>query len=406
MNIAKQYLKLCFKRFFKGFLPIFATTLVIAAVLLLVLSFILSANNSREVLQKVNIGVVGDVTGTYLDVGFETLQNLDDISLSVDFKQMGLEKAKKQLINGKISGYIVVPDNYLYDMLEGNDTVLELVILKTSSQMSGVLISEVAQMLSPIVTESERGIYSLRDYRKSENIPYSSKISQSLQITYLDAVLNRKDAIDVKISGVQSLSLTQYYVCGIVIFFFLIFPVSCCGIFADKRIALGRLICSKEKYAHIKLVLCEFTAYLASVLLIEIVICAVGEAFCFFVQPKMQIGFISQTAIMFIPCIVMLCAMQFLLYEALENVITGALCQFASACALGYISGCFYPYYFFPQALQKLSALLPSGIAFEFLRQSVSGKACFVLIPCTAYTALFIFASVCIRTYRLRKECL
>jgi len=51
------------------------------------------------------------------------------------------------------------------------------------------------------------------------------------------------------------------------------------------------------------------------------------------------------------------------MYELVTNLISGILLQFFASVILCFISGCMYPISFFPQAVQKMSAFLPTGMA-------------------------------------------
>ena len=96
--------------------------------------------------------------------------------------------------------------------------------------------------------------------------------------------------------------------------------------------------------------------------------------------------------------------MQFAVYELTFGIISGVLAQFVLAAALGYISGCFYPYYMFPQSIQTVASVLPSGITFELLRDNVALRESNSWWICLLYTAAFLMIAVIARRKRLSEE--
>jgi ABC-type multidrug transport system permease subunit len=95
-------------------------------------------------------------------------------------------------------------------------------------------------------------------------------------------------------------------------------------------------------------------------------------------------------------------AMQFFLYELVPSALGGALAQFLCAAAQGYVCGCFYPYTFFPEALQHLGAALPAGTALRYLSgvlRGAGGYAGALLLWALAFLAL----SAAVRALRYRR---
>ena len=82
-----------------------------------------------------------------------------------------------------------------------------------------------------------------------------------------------------------------------------------------------------------------------------------------------------------IPVCMVVSAMQLLLYELTDNLLNAVVLQFVVTISLGYISGCFYPSYFFPESVQKLSALLPVGASMNYLSDFFLAKAGVIFIP-------------------------
>ena len=91
--------------------------------------------------------------------------------------------------------------------------------------------------------------------------------------------------------------------------------------------------------------------------------------------------------------------MQFFLYELVPSALGGSLAQFLCAAAQGYVCGCFYPYTFFPEALQRVGKALPAGTALRYLSAVVRGAGGNVT-ALLLWTLGFLAAAAAVRAWR------
>ena len=136
---------------------------------------------------------------------------------------------------------------------------------------------------------------------------------------------------------------------------------------------------------------------------------AVGAGILFkfipFDVPELRYAGVSH-CILFIfkalPVFMMITMMQTALYELVSGTVSAILLQFLVAVGLGYISGCFYPNYFFPDFVQNLASLLPSGVGFSYLRKLMSGTLLWQdILSVLSYFTLFAAITVFIRKHRI-----
>ena len=397
------YLRLCIKKASKSFLAVTLTVLILAGLLALCATVMINTDKNDVSRQKVKIGVAGDTEGTHLGLGFEAIAQADEISFSVDFIEMTQEEAEMALAEFEISAYVLVPPNYVSSMVKGEDAVLTFVMSKSSADISAVLMSEVAQVLSPLVTDSESGIYAMMDYGYDNDADGMADKITRLNLKYITEILDRSSAFEMRNLGIDTLSTAEYYVCGIITFFLLIFSVACCPLFADKNLPLGRLLMSKGTKVW-QISACEYLSYLAVLFLSVTLLSLGGGVICQKIDFGIDPSFAFGLPMSLFPCILMISAMQFAVYELTFGIISGVLAQFVLAAALGYISGCFYPYYMFPQSIQTAASVLPSGITFELLRDNVALRESNSWWICLLYTAAFLMLAVIARRKRLSEE--
>ena len=80
-----RYLMLQGKRSVRAFPAIFGATVLLVAGLSVLVLLLFHIDSSEDSKQKIQIGIVGDVTDSYLELGIYALQNMDDTRYTVDF---------------------------------------------------------------------------------------------------------------------------------------------------------------------------------------------------------------------------------------------------------------------------------------------------------------------------------
>ena len=404
----RNYLKLQFLRVFKIYPTIFLVTLLMIVAIAVTCAALLFANNSSADKQKISIGVVGDTEDTLLNVGLEAIKNMDSTRFYMDIVTFDEEgAAEKALKNREINGYLRTPKNYFWDVYDGVNNPAEYVILNAPDGFGSILSGEVARVVSDIVTQSQVGVYSAQDVA-AQHGKSVRRTSNDLMDTYAKGVLARNELYEVKVLGIaDSLSFVGYYICGLLLFFLLLWGVSCNRIFASRSYSLSHLL-KNSGISTARQIACEYLPFLCvtvmTLILFAIPVGIVAQ-FAEINVPElygcdvfMCIGFV----IAIIPVIVMITAMQFAFYEIVSNTVGSVLMQFILAVGLGYISGCFYPNYFFSEIVQKIAYWLPSGIGFSYIKNVMSAEGILLEIGMIiVYTALFAGIAVCVRNRKL-----
>ena len=146
-----------------------------------------------------------------------------------------------------------------------------------------------------------------------------------------------------------------------------------------------------------KILLSEYISHLASLAcLLAVIFGAVAVA-----DGLLGLEFFKNTEgcpfLYVMPAVIMLSAFYLMIFELSSGVISGVLTHFFLSLSLCYISGCFYPIHSFPAAVQKLSALLPTGLAREQLAGFFTGESgiaptLFVLLYAAAFFAVTLLA--------------
>jgi len=407
-----EYYRLQIKKAMKLYPSIIAVTLSLLLVIGIACALLISQNSNSEDRQKLKIGVVGDMTDTYLDVGFAAIQNLDTSRHALDLVEMNIEEAVSSLKNGEIAAYLDIPDGFIQSVMEMKNMPITVVTASNPESIGDVLIDEIADSVSDLIRESQKGIHGMQKiskaYGKVENYWDNT---EKLNIRYTEIILHRENVYETEYIGVSDgLSMGGYYVCGAITVFLLLWGISCSSMLIKKDRAMEKLMVSKGRSVFSQIISEFFVYFIVSFITVAIFVLFAGIVLQFVESGIKEvdgqyIGFFVGLLIKMIPVIFMINSLQFLFYEAMESTVSVILAQFVFALGTGYICGCFYPSHFFPVSLQKFAEKLPTGIGFEYIRRCLSDDANATLFfSVIIYTVLFLGVALTVRHYKLTGE--
>lgn len=407
------YLKLQLKRAFKYYPSVLIVTFLALFAIVAAAAALIHINNSENK-QKVNIGIVGNVKDSRVDVAVYALDSMDEAIPFVNFVELSESEAEEALDNNDIVGYINIPDDYFVDIAYGDNTAAKYVTSNGRGDLGNVLTNELAVMVSDMVTETQRAIYSAIKFAEDNRITegLGQKIDE-LNFEYMRFVLNRQQTYEVEYLGIKDkLTYGGYYICGFLVFFLMIWGISCAQILSSKNYGLSRTLYTRGMKTHWQ-ILCEYAGYFIitfiTFLLIAVIMGLVVNTNDFGIRELVGANMFSLVGFVFkiIPVMLMFTFMQFMLYEIFNNIVSSVLVQFIIAVGLGYVSGCFYPNTFFPEAVQKVTSFLPSGAGFSYVGKMLTDEQLGTEgIVVAVYLCLFAFVTVWVRNCKLKGDAL
>ncbi len=406
----KKYLFLQFKRVLR-FLPfVLIVTLVLMIGLSAALVGVIDIFSNKEEKQPVNIAVSGDTDNEYLKWGMSALQNLDETRFYINLLNMEEDDAKDALQKGDITAYVVFPEDFVQNALQGDVEAVRFVTTDGINDIITLLQNELTQIITRIMIYSEKGVYGLSDaiYENTENInrwTYATMLS----IEYVDLIIHRSDVYKVQELGFSAgLDLQNYFICGITLLLVCLMGLPYAILFVQKDNSLRKLMLSRG-HSNFSQLLCEYTAHLAAMLLLTAFVLAVlGSASGLLKNTIGEIikpDFIISFAKVLLPVLIMLSAFNILIFELSDNMVSTVLLHFFSTLGLCYVAGCIYPIFTFPVVIQKLSVFLPTGVAREHLASSFTGADNFpTLLGIIVYTLVFFFGALAVRAKKITRE--
>ncbi|MCD7708914.1 MAG: ABC transporter permease [Clostridiales bacterium] len=398
-----QYLKVRLWQALRAFPVIFGMTLALAAVFALLIFLQLRLGESDASLERARLGIVDDEEDRIVAMGISLIESYDSSRFSVEFLQEDDEDAAKaDLMSGKLSAYVVVPDGFLMSIYTGENLKVTVVTDSEKTGVAAMLLREFADALSSIITETQAGSMSVEEIYGENGLEGEELYQASLaaDAAYFSEVLSREDFFDVEtVDGARELTAGQFAACSAAVLFALLWGMNSAPLLIKKDYSLARLLASRGLSSWAQPV-AEFAAHFILLFSSAAGIVAIFYAICVAAGTSVYgiLGITPMFWLMDWPVLLCSAALIYFLYALTDSLVAGLLCNFAGAIVLGYLSGCFYPIGYFPKVVRALAKVLPTGIGMEYMGDVIfSGdigyRAAFLVI----YAALFVALAAFVR---------
>ncbi len=315
-------------------------------------------------LQKMDIATVGTNTDPVLQMGLDAVKQIDSSSMSINFVDMDEEQAVKALQAGTVKAYIVFPQSFLHNAYQGVIEPLRFVSTAASENIVSMVKDELTSALATIVISSEQAAFAVGD--ALADLGYDSGAQydhiNSMAIRLAAQVLGRDEIYTLEELGISAgLNFEQYMLCGLSVVFLFLMALPFVSIFVKNDFSLEQLLMSK-RLSSLEQTVCELLAYTLFLYVLSVLLLPL-------------IGSVSLGAILYlVPITFCTAAISYLIYSLSKELISGVLLQMVVTVALCFVSGCFYPVYFFPVSVQEIAGYLPAGVARLHISGLITGE--------------------------------
>jgi len=391
----KRYFSLQCKRLLRYLPGAFLVAVLLLGGLGGVLGMTMSSQAQKEENNKFRIGVVGSMDDPLLQMGVDAISSYDSSQFSLELVPLEEEQAKKQLNQGALSAYMVVPDDFMESAMYGNLKPIRFVSPAGAAGMTAIMQQEVTDAIAQFLTEAQKGVYGM--YWAADDQKLSMDRADALVVRYADFVLLRDRVYRVENLGIgDGLDLGSYLLCGFLVLLLLVICLPFGPMLIRRDVALGRMLAARGRSAFLQ-TLCDFLSFClgigALVLLTGLL------ALCI---PGLQsFGKLLFSAL---PVAVLAAAISYFLYSLATDLIGGLLLQFFVTLCLCFVSGCLYPVHFFPSGVQLVAGWLPTGAARQLLAGTLTGPFPWgSLLAVLGYSAVFFLAGSAVTVRRIRE---
>ena len=399
MNRFFGYIKVQFIRAIKHYPIILIFTAILTISVMLFVKVMFQTKDGEAGTKRFEIGLVGDLSETYLDIGIVALKNLDSSQYYVEFTEMEEDEAKERLLDGELYGYVLIPEGFVESIVYGENKPLTYVASNNPATVGPMLANEIIRVVSQMVIQSQNGIYGLSDIAELYDVSKKTynKALDDMNLEYISTILNREGYYETTYVGLgNGLSYKDYYICAFLILLILLWGIACSALMTRHSMGLLRLLKSNG-YSMGSMLLGDYIPFL-------LLMCVNTGLLVLLGKEVFDIRGI-EVFVRILPAVILITAMQFFLYELSSNIITSVLLQLFVTVFLSYASGLFYPIYSLPQVIQVCSRKLPVGLAFEYLSEILRGKTGWEIMPkIWIYSFAFFVLSYLARYYKLRSN--
>lgn len=408
------YLRTQFKRSLRHYPAILLFTLLLVCGIAILLSTMFQANASSEGQAKIKVGLVGDASDSYLDLGLMLVQNVDSSQYYLQLVVLDRDSAIEQLKARKLNGFIEVPDDFVDAMLAGRASSITYVAAAGPAVLGSLLVEETAGTVSRMVSESQNGLYGYARYANQANLDptWRSEQIDALNMDYVELIFTRDTTYDVEVIGLgNNLSFASYYVCAFLLLMVLLMGTICVNLLTKSDLSINRLLTFRRFGAPGQAV-GDYLPFLA-IIALNLLLFFVGTGIAVSVF-DVKIEFLSmldgfgdylRMGLMLLPAAMLLSAMQFFLYELTTGVVSAVLLQILSAIALAFASGYLLPLDSLPPVLASASAFLPTGVAFSYAAALFTDSSLALLFAIAlGYSAVLLAAAAAVRNVKIRSS--
>lgn len=348
-----------------------ALMLVLALSLALLAGGFVSDNESRTT-TKYRLAVCGDLDDTVLQLGFSALQTFDESRFALEITQMPLEQAKKALDNREIAAYIVFPEGFSRDAQRGVLQTLEFVTYPDAQGMTLLLKTELAGMAGDILLSAQRSVFGAAELMEQNG--FEDKVSWYLNdfaVEYGTLAFLRGNMTKTENLGIGGAdSLQNYLICGLSVVFLCLCCLSFAPVMIPQNTAFSRMLRARG-FSGGKQGFLDFGAEALGLAVLTAAVAALPGIAAACRGVSLPVSLLLGA----LPVIVTVAALSFFFYSLSGDLIGGVLLQFLGMVCLSFLSGCMYPGFFFPTAVQKLGDWLPMGLCRRWLMSCLSENA-------------------------------
>ncbi len=402
-----KYFLLQLKRLARAVPMILTVSYLLACVILMILSQF-SAAFKNDQAAKFTVAIVGSTTSRMFDFGISALTAADSSRFSIDIQQTDEQTARKRLLDGDISAYVVIPKEFSKYARQGKTIPLTYCTTASTIDISGLMRDEITKVISIVLKQSQKGVFGEKELLIGNGYADMAELkADDISFEYLDFILDRDKMYKTRITGVSyGLDLTEHLMVGqsILFVFILTIPFSCMLMRRDN--GLIRLLSAAGKgplYSALTEYAALFCAYLCTLILLVLAV-FLSNRFLHFDLISEILTHPARIALCFLPVVAMACAFAFAMEEISGNILSNVTGSFFLSMGLCYISGCMYPLYVLPPILQKAASFTPTGAARALISLSVVGNnSRAALCTVAAYTLLFLALATLARSRKLSR---
>ncbi len=376
-----KLLQLECKRAFISFPQIVLGTILFFSLLALILFGGMKLIQNDIGFTPIKVALTGDTNGEYENIGISILENMDSTQSTCEFIPMDEEEAYDALETEEVSAVLFLPSNFIQSIVDGTNTPAKLTFSGNTKGLGTTYIRMLTDAGALMLGCAQAGVYSAEDfYHENGGEEIRRKSVYNLNMKYISKILSRGNMYtSQEIDAMNGFSIFVYYTGAGILLFFLLSSISYSAFIKNTGNAFEqqlRFWGISTPYQILVRLISLFSILMCNFLLIlSIAYLLLGgmdikiDGLAFQSLPQIPL-FILRS----IPALIIICMILLFILELTPNAVSGTLFLFLFTLSAGFISGCFLPTEFLPQALRNLSSFLPTTYLHQYICHTVQGS--------------------------------
>ena len=391
-----SYLRLQLRRTREYLLPVLCISALLIGAVLIYGRAAVADHDNGEAQQRTAIGVVADMDDPVVRLSLYSIENMEISRFAVELVRPADEaEALRLLRTGRLSSYMVIPSGLSEAILRGEEPPKVRYISTEGAVGVGVLLErELVLAVERLLLEERSAVSGAQQFMaeydpETDLYAFGDRVAEG----FMALTISRDELVEREIVGVSGgMDIIRYYLCAMTVLFLLIWGVACGPLFFRRAPELGRML-RASGLGPAAQVLTEYAAYLllqAGSFLLLMAAAGIAVENIPALQTLLGVGGgrVFAFALRAVVPALAFAALQLLLFELASDAVSALLLQFLAAMVLAYVSGCFYPAYFFPVGMQRLGAVLPSGFAIRWMNAPDGTAGLLLVLYAAAFLAL------------------
>lgn len=341
------------------------------------------------------IGIVGIPDSGMLRLGLSAIESLDDLGFAVDMQEFSEEEAEAALESGQINAYAVIPPGFVSAANRGEILTIRYITKANAGGMNTLFQQEVTGIISRLLLQSQKasfGAYAaLEPYIGHEE---ANRVLNEFSEELAQYIFLRNRTGQVELLGVgDAPGFAEYMACGLAVTLALMAALSFAPMSVLQNAGVNILLRSRGRSDIGQSLIDYLVLFAGEVVCLAVLLLGVSLAI-----PQIKLSMLLPM----LPIAAMVAALAFLCYSWMRQLLGGVLLYFFTALAMALVCGCMYPVWFFPESIQRLAAVLPGGMARQYLTDFASGRSGSALWGLLGYSAAFLALALVGRVRRIR----
>lgn len=356
----------------------------------------------------IKVALTGDTTGKYENFGISILENMDSTESTCEFIRMEEEEAKRALENEEIAAIVHLPSDFVRSIMNGTNTPATLTFAGTTKGLGTTYLRLLTDAGVSMLSSAQSSVYSAEDfYKKYADKESSDEAVKQLNIQYITKILSRSNVFTEKqVSVTNGFTVAVYYAGAAILIFILMSGMTFTSFLKNTTTSFEKQLrfrCISNPYQLFTKLVALFMIMLLHFLFLFTVIGILLKSQNITLE-GIQITHLTDCLrfiVYMCPALLFLAILLIFLMELAPDAVSGTLLLFLFTFIAGFVSGCFLPTEFLPQALRHVAELLPTTHAQQYICHALTGKFSIELFIKILIASIVLYGGTLgIRTYK------